>query len=98
MRRGAPCGQAAPSSPRLRSPARTRDRRNRVVGPLALVGGATFTDAATARRFGGNKFPLLVRAGHTVTVSVVPSARRTASLGYGPPPQGDVGWATGITR
>ena len=67
------------------------DRRNRVVGPLALVGGATFTDAATARRFGGNKFPLLVRAGHTVTVSVVASARRTASLAYGPLAQGDAG-------
>jgi hypothetical protein len=64
------------------------DRRNLVVGPLALIGGATFTDAATARRFGGNKFPLLVRAGHSVTVSVPASARRTVSLGYGPLQQG----------
>ncbi len=67
------------------------DRRNLVVGPLAFVGGATFTTAETARRFEGNKFPVLVRAGHTVTVSVVPGARRTASLGYGPLPQGHVG-------
>lgn len=56
------------------------DRRNRVVGPLALVGGATFTDAATARKFGGNKFPLLVRAGHRVTVR----ARGRARIAYGP--------------
>lgn len=56
------------------------DRRNRVVGPLVLVGGATFTDAATARDFGGNTFQLLVRAGHTVTVS----ARGSAAIAYGP--------------
>jgi hypothetical protein len=64
------------------------DPGNLVTGPLALVGGATFTDAATARRFGANKYPLLVRAGHTVTVSVPPSARWTASLGYGRRAQG----------
>jgi hypothetical protein len=58
-------------------------RGNLVVGPLALAGGATFTDAATVRRFGGNKFPLLVRAGHTVTVSVPASHRATAGLQYG---------------
>jgi hypothetical protein len=65
-------------------------RRNLVAGPLALMGGATFTDAATVRRFGGNKFPLLVRAGHTVTVAVAPRARVVAALGYGPLPQGEV--------
>lgn len=64
------------------------DRRNLVAGPLALIGGATFTDAATVRRFGGNKFPLLVRAGHTATVSLPPSARGVVSLGYGPLPEG----------
>jgi hypothetical protein len=67
------------------------DRRNLVVGPLALVGASTFTDAATAHRFGGNKFPLLVRAGHTVTVSVAPSGRRAASLGYGSLARRDAG-------
>ncbi len=65
------------------------DKRNRVAGPLALIGGGTFTDAATARRFHGNKYPLLVRVGHTVTLSVPASARRTVSLGYGPLPQGE---------
>ena len=58
------------------------DPRNLVAGPLALIGGGTFTDAATARRFGGNKFPLLVRAGHTVTLSLpaIRAAHRLARL------------------
>jgi hypothetical protein len=71
-------------------PGAYRDRRNLVVGPLALIGGATFTDAATVRRFGGNKFPLLVRARHTVTVSLPRSERQVVSLGYGPLPEGEV--------
>ncbi|MBA2637947.1 MAG: hypothetical protein H0U79_06980, partial [Solirubrobacterales bacterium] len=66
------------------------DRRNLVVGPLVLVGGGTYTDAATVRKFGGNKFPLLVKAGHTVTVKIPPSAREGAGLGYGALPQGEV--------
>lgn len=64
------------------------DRRNLVVGPLVLVGGGTYTDAATVREFGGNKFPLIVRAGHTVTVKIPPGARNGAGLGYGGLPQG----------
>lgn len=61
---------------------------NVVLGPLVLVGGA-FTDANTVREFGGNKFPLLVKAGHTVTVRLVGRARRVAGLAYGPLPQGE---------
>ena len=38
--------------------------RNLVVGPLVLIGGA-YTDPATVRKFGGNKFPLLVKADET---------------------------------
>jgi hypothetical protein len=63
--------------------------RNLVVGPLVLVGGA-YTSARTVRMFGGNKFPLLVRAGHTVTVRIAPPARRTAGLAYGRLPQGQI--------
>lgn len=73
-----------------RFPGAYRDRRNLVVGPLAMAGGATFTDARTARRFGGNKYPLLVRAGHTVTVSVPASRRRAARIAYGPFPDGEL--------
>lgn len=58
-------------------------RRNLVVGPLALIGAAAFTDEATVLEHGGNKSPLLVRAGHTVTVSVPERHRATASLDYG---------------
>ena len=65
-------------------------RANLVVGPLALMGGRRFTDAATARRFGGNKFPLLVRAGHRVVVRVPAPARATTRLAYGPFPDGEL--------
>ena len=56
------------------------NRENLVTGPLALIGAGQLTPAATVREFGGNKFPLLVAAGHTVTIAVVGS---TATLTYG---------------
>ena len=65
------------------------DRRNLVAGPLVLVGGRTYTDAATVREFGANKFPLLVRAGHTVMVRVAPASRGFGGLFYGPHPDGE---------
>jgi len=57
-------------------------RGNLVVGPLVLIGGA-YTPASVVREFGGNKFPLLVKAGHTVTVRLARGARRSAGLTYG---------------
>ena len=63
------------------------DPRNVVIGPLVLV-GAAYTDPATVVEFGGNKFPLLVRAGHRVTIELSPRTRRVAGLGYGPLPEG----------
>src|SRR5829696_5556091 len=63
--------------------------RSLVVGPLVLIGGA-YTDAETVREFGGNKFPLVVKSGHVVTVRVfrrAPGARRVAGLAYGVLPQ-----------
>jgi hypothetical protein len=68
-------------------PAAFADPRNVVVVPLVLV-GAAYTDPGTVVELGGNKFPLLVRAGHRVTVELSPRTRRVASLGYGPLPQG----------
>ena len=62
--------------------------RNLVVGPLVLIGGA-HTDARTVREFGGNKFPLLVKAGHTVTVRLARPEATAAGLAYGPLPQGE---------
>ena len=67
-------------------------RRNLVVGPLALMGGGTYTTPETVREFGGNKFPLLVKAGRRVTVEL---SARSAALGYGPLPEGEVGVADG---
>lgn len=54
-------------------------RANLRVGPLSMIGAGRPTSAATVRRFGGNKFPLIVKAGHTVTVRVL---SRSASLYY----------------
>ncbi len=53
---------------------------NVTAGPLAMIGAGQLTPAATVREFDGNKFPLLVAAGHTVTVEVL---RGTATLAYG---------------
>ena len=64
-------------------------RENLVVGPLSLIGGGTYTPRAVVREFGGQKYPLLVMAGHTVAVSLPPEARAIAGLAYGPLPQGE---------
>ena len=51
--------------------------------------GARGTPAFTAS-FHGQKFPLLVRNGHRVTLQLTRRTRKFAALGYGPLPQGDV--------
>ena len=72
------------------------DSANLVVGPLALVGAGRPTPAVGVERsivergYGGNKFPLLVRQGHIVTLQVPEGARGFATLGYGPLPQGEM--------
>ena len=63
------------------------DPENVVVGPLVLVGAAS-TPPETVRVNGGEKFPALVRAGHSVTVALPRRMRRVAGLGYGPLPEG----------
>jgi hypothetical protein len=64
--------------------------QNLVVGPLLLVGGAEITSEAVVLAHDGQKFPLLVKAGHTVTVDVPASLRKTAGLAYGPLPEGPI--------
>jgi hypothetical protein len=64
-------------------PAAFTDRRNLVVGPLVLEGAGEATPASVVREFGGNKFPLLVKAGHTVTVRLPRAVRSFAGLAYG---------------
>jgi len=71
-------------------PAAFGDSANLVVGPLAMIGAAEFTPASVVRRFGGQKYPLLVKAGHSVTIEVPAGARTFAGLGYGPLPQGEI--------
>lgn len=63
------------------------DPQNVVVGPLVLVGAAS-TPPETVREYGGNKFPVLVRAGHRITLALSRRTRRVAGLGYGPLPEG----------
>lgn len=62
--------------------------RNLVIGPLVMVGAAGIP--AFAASFHGQKFPLLVRAGHRVTLELSRLTRKGAGLAYGPLPQGDV--------
>jgi hypothetical protein len=67
-------------------------RRNLVVGPLSLVGaGGTprFVWNSDGRE-GFQKFPLLVKAGHRVTLELPPRTRHGAGLAYGPLPQGEI--------
>jgi hypothetical protein len=65
--------------------------RNLVVGPLVMVGAAGTPSFAPS--FHGQKFPLLLKPGHRVTLELSVRTRRGAALGYGPLPQGDVGVA-----
>ena len=65
--------------------------RNLVVGPLVLVGAGRrpgFVWNSTGDE-GFQKFPLLVRSGHRVTVELSVATRRGAGLAYGPLPQGE---------
>jgi hypothetical protein len=66
------------------------DPRNLVVGPFVLVGGAEFTPPSIVRSVNGQKYPVLVRAEHRVTLVVSEEARAFAGLGYGPLPQGEI--------
>ena len=65
-------------------PAAFTNPANLVVGPLVLVGGGAYTPASTVREFGGQKFPLLVKAGHTVSVQLAARGQRVAGLAYSP--------------
>lgn len=66
------------------------DPHNLVVGPLLLVGGAEATSEALIRAHEGQKFPLLVKAGHRVRMSVPAEAKSFGGLAYGPFPEGEI--------
>jgi hypothetical protein len=66
--------------------------RNLVVGPLALVGAGgapNFVWDSTGLE-GFQKFQLLVKENHRVTVELSQRTRRGAGLAYGPLPEGEV--------
>lgn len=56
-------------------------RWNLIVGPLAMSGAAA-SPGGYSYDFGGNKFPLYVRAGHRVTLALTRSTRGHAGLHY----------------
>jgi hypothetical protein len=75
--------QGAPATCRHQSTAAFPKRAsNLVVGPLALVGGREYSSPAVIAKFGGQKYPALVLAGHRVTVELPPAVRRSTSLLY----------------
>jgi hypothetical protein len=53
-----------------------------VVGPLVMVGAREYSSPATIARFGGQKYPAVVVAGHRVTVQLSPAVWRSTSLLY----------------
>lgn len=61
---------------------RLHEPDNLVVGPLPMIGAGRYTPPSVVQQFGGNKFPALVKAGHTVTVALSRPANRSASLFY----------------
>jgi hypothetical protein len=71
------------------------DPANLVEGPLVLVEAGRPQPRAVVEKHGGQKFPVLVRAGRTVTVEVPAEARELVALGYGPLPQGEIAFSEG---
>ncbi len=75
-----------------RFPAAYTTPGNLVVGPLAIIGGvgAGALTPNEINRYGRGwwKMPVLVRAGHKVTITIRPSGRRDARLAYTHPADG----------
>jgi hypothetical protein len=71
---------------------------NLVVGPLAMIAAGTFTPPSVVRDVHGQKYPLLVKAGHRVTLEIPASARGFVGLGYGPLPEGEITLAVSHPR
>ena len=59
-----------------------KSSRNLVVGPLVLVGGRAYSPPEAIARFGGQKYPAVVLAGHRVTVELPRSVQGSSSLLY----------------
>lgn len=89
-RGAAPTGAVADCSTRSEAsfPGAFTRPSNLVVGPFAMIGAGGTADFVPA--VGGNKFPILVKPGHRVTLALSPATRIVAGLAYGPLPQGEI--------
>jgi len=75
--------EGAPATCRHQSSAGfDKSSRDLVVGPFILVGGRKYSPPDVIARFGGQKYPALVRAGHRVVVEIVRAESPTTSLFY----------------
>jgi hypothetical protein len=75
--------EGAPATCRHQSSAGfPRSARDLVVGPLVLVGAHEYSSPEVIARFGGQKYPAVVLAGHRVTVELPRAVRRSTSLLY----------------
>ena len=59
-----------------------KSARDLAIGPLLMVGAREYSSPAVIARFGGQKYPMVLLAGHRVTVELPRAVRRTASLLY----------------
>ena len=60
-----------------------KSARDLAVGPLLMVGARVYSPPAVIARFGGQKCPMVLLAGHRVTVELPRAVWRTTSLFYG---------------
>lgn len=75
--------EGAPATCRGQSSAEfPKSARDLVIGPLVLVGARAYSSPEVIARFGGQKYPAVVLAGHRVTVELSRSVRRSTSLLY----------------
>jgi hypothetical protein len=75
--------EGAPATCRHQSSAAfSKSAGNLVVGPLVLVGAREYSSPEAIARFGGQKYPAVVLAGHRITVELSPTVQRSTSLLY----------------
>jgi hypothetical protein len=75
--------QGAPATCRHQSSAAFRESaRDLAIGPLLMVGARQYSSSAVIARTGGQKYPMVLLAGHRVTVELPRAVRRTAALLY----------------
>ena len=75
--------EGAPATCRHQSSAGFRSSAHDLaVGPLRMIGAREYVSPAVIARFGGQKYPMVLLAGHRVTVELPRAVRSTTSLFY----------------